>query len=292
MNKIEDLLEKDNYPKNDIILDTSSINTLIKNNNLLDDFFNTTNKKSNNIVIPYAAFSEVSSNDYILNKLSDLYKKNNNLKVSEPVYEKIKREISSSNSTNFYFKKSIDIFYIANECYEKTKQENKRKKEAWKKNCKEIRKKYLKEHNNITPKKLNKDILKMMKSDNLFMEYEKAKDYWVLDFFSNIYEIELPKEEVVFNKNRYGYINLLHYLMLLNLWRSVLSGSSILAPKQGDLFDMEISSLSVYSSCFISEDKALVYLLNRVKSVSNIIGFENKYDVYHKVINFILNSKK
>lgn len=50
---------------------------------------------------------------------------------------------------------------------------------------------------------------------------------------------------------------------------------------------MEIASFSAYSSCFISEDKILIKLLKEIKDNSDILGFENKYEIHHSVKNFI-----
>lgn len=50
---------------------------------------------------------------------------------------------------------------------------------------------------------------------------------------------------------------------------------------------MEIASASAYASYFISEDKTLIELLKQIKDNSDILGFENKYVVYHTVKSFI-----
>ena len=75
--------------------------------------------------------------------------------------------------------------------------------------------------------------------------------------------------------------------MFFNIHRSLLSGNSELSSNRGDLFDMQIASFSAYSSCFISEDEGLIFCLKKIKDNSNMIGFKNEHEIYHKVESFI-----
>lgn len=219
-------LESDNQIKKDIVLDTSSVNKIIKNDNLSDLFFKIVNKKHYRVVVPYKAFSELSNDYNILNKFNDIYQKNINLRIGEPVHEKIQREINYPIESNLYLKRDIDLFGIAKECYEDNKQHNIKQKTGWKQNCRNFGLKYLEDHN-ITAEERNQRISELLKLDKLLADYENHKDYWVLNILAGWYKIEqLPVKEIISNKNRYRYINLLHYLMLFNIWRSPLSGNS------------------------------------------------------------------
>ena len=287
MKETKDIFEGNNQVKEDVVLDTSSVNTLIRDNDLSNKFFSAINKRNSNVVIPYKAFSELSNDIDVLKKFNCFYQKHQSLKISEPGYEKIKREINCLNTSNLYFKREIDIFSIVNECHEENKQHNNKQKKAWKQNCRKISNRYSKDHD-VTNEERNKVILRIIESNDLLINYEDSKDYWVLDVLSYLYNIELPKEKIFSDKNRYKHINLLHYLLLFNLWRSPLRGKSFLSPKKGDLFDMEIASFSAYSSCFISEDKSLVYFLNRIKNSVDIIGFENKFTINSVLTEYFL----
>ena len=71
-NKFNDLichLEAVDQKKNDVVLDASSVNKIIQDSSLSNIFFETVNKQNYRAVIPYAAFSELSNNDDILQKL-------------------------------------------------------------------------------------------------------------------------------------------------------------------------------------------------------------------------------
>ena len=132
--------------------------------------------------------------------------------------------------------------------------------------------------------------MELIESGNFLVKYEQSEDYWVLTSLEKIYRLKLPKKYISSCKNRYKLINMLQYLMLTNMYRSLLSGNSEWAANKGDLFDMEIASSSSYSSCFISEDKCLINCLKKIKGNSNILGFENKYEIYSEVQAFIDNN--
>ena len=287
MQKTEDIFEGNNQVREDVILDTSSVNTLIRDNDLSNNFFSTIDKRNRNAVVPYPAFLELSNNIDVLKKFNSFYQNHLNLKISEPVHERIKREINSLNESTLYFKKEVDIFSIGSKYYEENKKYVDGRKKGWKQTYKGTGNRYSADHN-VTNEERNRTILRMIKSNDLLINYEDSKDYWVLDVLSYLYNIELPKEKIFSDKKRYKHINLLHYLLLFNLWRSPLSGKSLLSPKKGDLFDMEIASFSAYSSCFISEDKSLVYFLNRIKNSADIIGFKNEFEVNSILTEYLL----
>ena len=290
-NKFNDLtyhLEEADQKKNDVILDTSSVNKIIQDNNLSNNFFETINKRNYRAVIPYAAFSELSNNDDILQKLNYIITKQNiDLRIGEPVFIRIKREINNCIKSNSYLKKDINIFGIAKECFEPNRKHNREKKKRWVDNSKRLRKKFLKDFKHInSPEERNKEIEKKLEGKDFLINYEQNKDYWVLDFLEKFYKIKLPKENISSCKNRYKFINILQYLMFINMYRSLLSGNSEWAISRGDLFDMEIVAFSAYSFCFISEDKCLINCLKKIKSNSNELGFENKYKIYKGIETF------
>ena len=274
--------------QSDIVLDTSSMNELIDNTNLSNNFFNILNKKGNKAVIPYAAFSELSSNRDIIKKFSKIYQDNVNLRVSERTIETVRREINNPIKFILYIDKDTDLLKIAEKHYENNKQHNIEGKNAWKQ-ANQINKKQFLEDHNITPEEGNKFILEILRSNQFLIDQYD----WIWDILSARYKINLPIKQIVSDKNRYKYINLLYYLMVLNIWRSALGSNTELSTNRGDLFDMEIASLSVYSSCFISEDKKLIELLKKIKNNSNILGFENKYEIYYTIKSFIdlINNK-
>ena len=287
-------LEEDGKEKNGIVLDTCSVDKIINNANLLETFFKKLSKLNSRAIIPFAAFSEISDNQEVFQRFNNLYKKKNDLKIIwEPLDYRIRREIESPIESNLYLKKEIDLYKTVDEdCYKKNVQYNKNLKKVWQENCKNKRIQFQTDHPNLTPEERNKKINEKLEKSDFLINYMNQKTqeppFWVLSWFEQEYgDVIFPKKQIYSNKNRYKHINLLQYLMLINMYRSILTGKSILSANKGDLFDMDIASFSAYSSSFISDDEGLVFCLKKIKDNSESLGFENKYKIYHKVESFI-----
>ena len=289
--QIKDDMEEVNIKQRTIVLDTSSMNQLLKNKDLLTPFFDKVKNLNAIVVIPLTALSEISINNEIFNDFKNIYLKKDLLKIiCEGPRQMMRREIDMPIEFYLFFRKNMDstnIFSnIDKSIIEKEKQNHKKMKKAWKKNCQEKSKKFSKDFS-LTPKERNKQIEEKLKTSEFLKNYINKKDYWVLDWFKQEINIDFPKIEIYSNINRYKYINLLQYLMHTNMLKSLISGKSEFSSRQGDLFDMVIASYSAFSYCFISEDEGQVRSLQIIKDTSEEIGFENKCKIYHKIEDFI-----
>ena len=270
--------------KNDIVLDTSSINKLLEDQDLLTSFFKKLNIMNSKAVVPFTSFSELSVEPKILCKFNNLYKEKEELRIiGEPLNKRIKREIDSPIISNLYLDKNIDLYNKPTNCYEDNKKSNEDSKEKWKQKCKETRKQFVKDFQ-VNEEKRNQKIAEMFENCQFLIVHMNKEDYFVLDFIEKNFNIEFPKNQIYSNRNRYKQINLLQCLMRINMHKSI---SSKLAHK-GDLFDMDIASFSAYSYGFISEDEGLICSLQKIKDYSNSLGFENNYKIYHKIENFVI----
>ena len=282
INNIEEL----NKEQKNIILDTSSINQILKDKNLLIKFFDKVQNINSIVAIPPIALAEISSDLKTFDDFKNIYREKNCLRIiRERPAEIMKREIDSDIGSYLYWTKNNDIFSnIDREIIEEQKKNDQKKKKGWKENCQQIKERMCKEFS-VKPEERNKGIKEILKNSNFLVNYMK-EDNWVLDFFKKYLNIDFPKEKIYSNRNRYKYINLSQCLMLINMYKSVISGNSDFSAKWGDLFDGEIASYSAHSYCFISEDKGLVQCLQIIKNGSKQIGLENKYKIYHKIENF------
>ena len=165
-----DCFEKDQQIKNDIVLDTSTINKLLSNDSLLDNFSEKINGNFR-VVVPYEAFSEITNNRNTLDKLNKIIKKNIDLRIGESAYCKIKREINNPIKFNLYFKRDIALIDIATQCYEANKQYNKKQKNVWRDHSQSLRKNFLKDFKNITPEERNQIVEKGLRTDEFLKNY-------------------------------------------------------------------------------------------------------------------------
>lgn len=271
--------------KNDVVLDTSSINRILKNQDLLEIFFEKLNTMNSKAVVPFTSFSELSVDSDIRRQFHNLYKKKELRIIRESLNERIKREIDSPIISNLYFNKSVDISKIDHNCYKDNKKDNEYYKRKWEQNCQEKRKQFLIDFNK-TPQERNQIINETLKDCQFLTDYMNSKDYWVLVFFEKNFQnfnIEFLKNQIYSNRNRYKQINLLQCLMRINMQKSIHSHLA----NRGDLFDMDIASFSAYSYGFISEDEGLTCSLQKIKDRSDILSFENNYKIYYKIESFI-----
>ncbi len=278
------IFETSDEKRKDIIIDTSSINTLISKKDVLNHFFDVVNNKNYRAVIPYDAFREVSEKKDILMFLNTMYDKHHHLRIGVPPKEMIKLEIEQPILSNFYLKKDVDIFQEVIDGNSIVRHSNKQQKSAWKEVCKQVRNHFIKDFD-TTPEDRNREVEKLLKTS--LIEHKKSKDFFVFKILETRYQIQLPSKDISSNRNRYKYINLLYYLMYFNMCKSCLSGKSKSAPNRGDLFDMDIASFSAYSYGFISEDFGLITTLKEIKNHSKDLEFENNYNIYYRIENFL-----
>ena len=96
---------KDDKRKKDVLLDTSSINIILKDNHLLKKFIEKIHNINAIAVVPFVAFSEISDDQEVFHKFLTFYKKQDNLRIiCEPLNERIKREIDNPMESNLYLK--------------------------------------------------------------------------------------------------------------------------------------------------------------------------------------------
>ena len=280
------MFETSNDKYTDIIVDTSSVNKLILNKQLSDLFFNIVDKNDYRVVVPYEAFSELSVEDETLNKFKLIYDKHTRIIIGPPPPIAIKQEIDSPITSIYDIKKQVDVFKKDETCRQKIKERCIKRKNAWKSICERFRKGYVKKFNK-TPEERNQEITEILSNVNLFKYYEEKHRFWILDVVSRIYQVEFQKDKIINNKQRYRYITLLYFLMVFNVWKSLVSGRSEFSAHRGDLSDMEIAFFSAYSRFFISEDRKLIELLRKIKDNSKSLGFENNCELSHKIEEFI-----
>ena len=287
--RIRDNTEEISIKQRTIVLDTSSMNQLLKNENLLNLFFDKASNLNAIVAIPPKVLSEISNNDKIFDNFKNIYQKKECLKIIQEIpFEIMKREIENPIESYLYLEKNnIDIFSnIKKGVIEKTKKYNQKMKKGWKKTYqggrKDFSKKFL-----LTSEKRNKEIEEKLKTGEHLKNYIKEGDYWTLYWFKKEININFSETEIHSNRSRYKYINLFQCLMFISMVKTLISGKSVLSSKQGDLFDMAIASYSAFSYCFISEDKGQVKSLQIIKDISEEFGFENKCKVYHKIEDFI-----
>ena len=284
---------ENNNKKKDIVLDTSSINKILKDTDLSKKFFDKIFQINAIAVVPSTALCEISNDPdpETFKKFNALYKQEENLRfICERLDERIKREINHPIESNEYANKEVDLDRLFNDTrFLKHIRSYKNLKTNRKENCQENQKKFL-EQFKTTPEERNKTTKIGLEEEGcrFLIEYinDKNPPCWALGVFEK-WPINFPKKEIYLKRNRYKQINLLQCLMRINMHRSLLSGSSKLSARPGDIFDMDIASFSAYCHGFISEDEGQIHSLEAIKSLSKELGFDNKYKTYHRIKDFI-----
>ena len=282
--QVKNYIEECNKKQREIILDTSSMNKICEDDDLSIRFFSKIQDIEGIVALPLNAFVEISIHKSTFNQFNKIYRQKNCLKIIiESTPKRIKREIDKPIESKLYLKKDVDLLIYIND---ESRKFNEEWKKIWKENCKQKREEFNKFFS-IGSEERNKKMDRMLQRDKFLRVYREDQDFFVLDFFKNNLNIDFPKNKIYSDGNRYKFINLLQYLMYMNMLRSFLSGKkSKFAASKGDLFDMDIAAFSAYSSCFISEDRCLFQCLQKIKNNSEHIGFENKYKIYHTIENF------